>query len=259
MGIMPGLMQRMHRTFPVVAVAIAAAVLGRAAGAAAGSDELAQLAARQRQLAHAAERAPTAEQRRLLRQYLGEVNWRLLLDPRWMDGKIAHTVQRGESLHRIARRYGVTPELLRMCNGLTNDALAIGAALMVPTGAVAIVVDKSDNLLTVSMSGVFLREFAVATGVDNCTPEGSFTITDRVERPTWWRPSDNKPIPYGDPEHELGTHWLAWSIRGYGIHGTNRPETIGTQASRGCVRMRNEDVADLFALAPVGTPVTVRD
>ncbi len=210
-------------------------------------------------LARAVDGAPTEGQRRQLRDELSELNRRWLATPSWTGGKTNATVQKGDTLDRIARRLGVTIELLRWSNGLTNDTIRPGMTLTVPVGPVELEVDKSDNLLTVRLAGRFLLEYSVATGRDNCTPTGVFTIVDRVREPTWWRPSDGRPIPYGHPEHELGTHWLAWDLKGYGIHGTSRPETIGTQASLGCVRMRNEDVAEVFALSPVGTRVTVRD
>jgi len=44
---------------------------------------------------------------------------------------------------------------------------------------------------------------------------------------------------------------------GYGIHGTTEPESIGYQSTEGCVRMRNEDVDELYSIIPIGTPVTV--
>jgi lipoprotein-anchoring transpeptidase ErfK/SrfK len=46
-------------------------------------------------------------------------------------------------------------------------------------------------------------------------------------------------------------------VRGYGIHGTWEPGTIGKQASAGCVRLGNADVEELFIIIPVGTPVTI--
>ena len=61
------------------------------------------------------------------------------------------------------------------------------------------------------------------------------------------------------PENLLGTHWLALNVRGYGIHGTWEPDTIGHQLSAGCVRMLNENVEELFTLVTLGTPVEIRD
>ncbi len=222
-------------------------------------EDMAAWEARRRQLEHAAFHAPTESQREILRGELESLTRRWLINRDWQDGKTNVIVRPGDSLSRVARRLGVTVELLRWCNGLTNDAVRPGDVLVAPVGPVELIVDKSDNTLQVWIGGRFYRQYRVATGRDNCTPTGTFTIVDRVEKPTWWRPLDGQPIPFGHPEHELGTHWLAWDLKGYGIHGTNRPETIGTQASLGCVRMLNEDVAEVYALSPVGTRVTVRD
>jgi lipoprotein-anchoring transpeptidase ErfK/SrfK len=90
------------------------------------------------------------------------------------------------------------------------------------------------------------------------TPVGDFKINDRIAQPTWWR-GDGRAIPYGDKENLLGTHWLSLDIRGYGIHGTWEPDTIGKQASAGCVRMLNEEVEELYNLIPLGTTVTITD
>ena len=70
-----------------------------------------------------------------------------------------------------------------------------------------------------------------------------------------------KTIPYGDPENVLGTRWMGFEnqpgVMGYGIHGTERPESIGGDESMGCVRMRNREVEELFGVVPRGTPVRI--
>lgn len=228
-------------------------------GAWASTAEIEDLAARRHQLANALDHARIDAQRDILEMALGEVHWSLLQHPAWTEDKATHKVKPGDSLSRIARARGVTVELIRLSNRMTRDTLRAGQTLMIPEGVVSLRVDKSANTLTVLRDGRFFKRYRVATGANNSTPVGEFTITDRIEKPTWWRPSDNKPIAFGDPEHELGTHWLAWSAKGFGIHGTNKPESIGTQASLGCVRMLNEDVAELYALVPVGARVTVED
>jgi hypothetical protein len=57
-------------------------------------------------------------------------------------------------------------------------------------------------------------------------------------------------------EGVLGTHRLNLGD-GYALHGTNRPETVGQAVSHGCVRLRNEDIARLYDIVPVGTPVYI--
>ena len=64
-------------------------------------------------------------------------------------------------------------------------------------------------------------------------------------------------VPGGHPQNPLGSHALYLGSTLYRIHGTDAPWTIGQPVSRGCVRMHNADVADLYARVPVGTSVTI--
>jgi hypothetical protein len=57
------------------------------------------------------------------------------------------------------------------------------------------------------------------------------------------------------PANPLGTRWMGLGYKGYGIHGTNMPLSIGKAASHGCIRMRNQDVEDLFERVQIGDPV----
>lgn len=75
------------------------------------------------------------------------------------------------------------------------------------------------------------------------------------------------PTPLGDfyivsrilhPGGILGTRWLGLNYDAYGIHGTNRPESIGHMVSNGCIRLHNHHVETLFDLTPFGTPVHIR-
>jgi lipoprotein-anchoring transpeptidase ErfK/SrfK len=63
-------------------------------------------------------------------------------------------------------------------------------------------------------------------------------------------------VPPG-PSNPLGTRWLGLSVKGFGIHGTNVPQSIGKNASHGCIRMRNSDVEELFELVQVGDAVEI--
>ena len=78
------------------------------------------------------------------------------------------------------------------------------------------------------------------------TPE---MIRENPRLPPW--------VPGGHPMNPLGTHALYLGSSAYRIHGTDAPWTIGTAASKGCVRMYNKDVQDLYPRVPVGTKVTV--
>jgi lipoprotein-anchoring transpeptidase ErfK/SrfK len=148
--------------------------------------------------------------------------------------------------------------LIKKSNGLSSDTIRVGDRLRVYQGHFAVTVSKTANTLQVTDNGKFFKRYRVGTGQYSKTPVGEFKITTRIENPPWWR-SDGKTIPFGDPENILGTHWLGLDVPGYGIHGTWATNSIGKQATAGCIRLLNDDVAELYTILPVGTVVTIRD
>lgn len=129
-----------------------------------------------------------------------------------------------------------------------------------PAEGVFIDVDKSDFTLTVFRDGKREASYPIGVGAEGTTPEGRFTIANKIDRPTWYNKGD--PVAPGDPRNPLGDHWLGLAAErlatAYGIHGTSEPSSIGGEASAGCIRMRPEDVAAVFEAAEVGTPVYIR-
>jgi lipoprotein-anchoring transpeptidase ErfK/SrfK len=116
-----------------------------------------------------------------------------------------------------------------------------------------IVVSIPDRKLALIESGRVVKIYATAVGAPaSPTPSGTFTIVQRVPNPTWYGPG--KVVGPGK-DNPVGTRWLGLSRKGYGIHGTNSPRSIGKRASHGCVRMRNRDVEDLFRRVSVGDVV----
>lgn len=92
--------------------------------------------------------------------------------------------------------------------------------------------------------------------VSTPTPSGYYKIRAKEINPTWIDPSDPEyEVPSG-PDNPLGYRWM--QIEGnYGIHGTNKPESIGGYVSNGCVRMNERDVEELFDAVEIGTPVEI--
>lgn len=118
-------------------------------------------------------------------------------------------------------------------------------------------IDKTNNKLYLYQDGVLTKTYRVATGrTEDLTPEGTFTMVVKINKPGW------KNIPGGHPDNPLGDKWMGLSVNGdngrtYGIHGTNKPESIGTHASSGCVRMLKDDLIELYNTIPEGTPVWI--
>ena len=116
-----------------------------------------------------------------------------------------------------------------------------------------ILVSIPDRKLALIENGEVLRTYPVAVGAPHSpSPEGTFQIAQRVVNPTWYHPG--KVVPAG-PRNPLGPRWIGLNHKGYGIHGTNSPRSIGRPASHGCIRMRNDDVRQLFDLVAVGDTV----
>ena len=117
-----------------------------------------------------------------------------------------------------------------------------------------IVVSIPDRKLALIEDGRVVKIYRTAVGApESPTPSGAYTIVDRVPNPTWYGPAGKVVGPGKD--NPIGTRWLGLSRKGYGIHGTNVPSSIGRRASHGCIRMRNRDVEDLFRRVAVGDVV----
>ena len=116
-----------------------------------------------------------------------------------------------------------------------------------------IVVSLQDRKLALLEGHRVLKIWATAVGAKSTpSPSGTYAIVNRLSRPTYYHPG--KVVPPG-PSNPLGTRWLGLSLKGFGIHGTNAPASIGRKASHGCIRMRNRDIEELFELVQVGSVV----
>lgn len=192
-----------------------------------------------------------------VRELLGELNTKIIFsavsDPRKTD----YTVAAGDTLGKIAVRFNTPVALVKKSNNLTSDTIRVGQRLRLYQGEFAVTVSKSANVLVVTDRGHFFKQYRVGTGEHSKTPVGDFKIINRQEHPVWYR--GDKEIPYGDPENILGTHWLGLNVPGYGLHGTWDNESLGKQSTAGCVRLANSDIAELYTMLPLGTPVSIRD
>ena len=100
-----------------------------------------------------------------------------------------------------------------------------------------------------------LKVYSVAVGAAvSPSPSGTLKIVNKVIGPTYYH--QGKVIPPGK-SNPLGDRWMGLSQKGYGIHGTNVPSSIGKAASHGCIRMGKHDVEELFNLARVGDAVEI--
>ena len=210
--------------------------------------------------------SPDEPLRLKIEEALGPLNVELIRRPWPMAEKQDIVVQEGDSIKALARKFGTTVELIVKGNELKRpDVIRPGQHLKVFSGKMEIKVNKARNDLLLTSNGTFFKRYGVGTGRYDKTPVGTFVIVERIPEPPWWR-DDGRTVPFGDKENILGTRWMAIKatgttpeLKGYGIHGTWDTNSIGKAESAGCIRLRNEDVEELFELVPIGTPVVIEE
>lgn len=153
--------------------------------------------------------------------------------------------------------------MLRVEDQVRRLAALTGVLLMATAEALAqenqtrpvkrIVVSIPDRKLAVMQDGKVVKTFDTAVGAPKSpSPTGSFKIVEALANPTWY--GKGRIVPPGK-NCPIGTRWLGLDKKGYGIHGTNAPGSIGKNVSHGCIRLRNHDVEELFKMVGTGDSV----
>jgi lipoprotein-anchoring transpeptidase ErfK/SrfK len=148
---------------------------------------------------------------------------------------------------------------------LTTFAMAAGLGVARPVTAAEgagssetpatrrVVVSIPDRKLALLENDQVVGIYPVAVGASvSPSPVGTFTIVNRVSNPTYYKPGKIVGPGRANP---IGTRWIGLSAKGYGIHGTDAPASIGFAKSHGCIRLRNQDVERLFARVRSGDVV----
>jgi L,D-transpeptidase ErfK/SrfK len=125
---------------------------------------------------------------------------------------------------------------------------------------VHLVIRLSDRRVYVYDRDTITTSFPIAIGRSGWeTPAGKFQVINKIVGPAWQNPLTGEVAPPG-VDNPLGSRWIGFWTDGanyIGFHGTPNPESVGTSASHGCIRMYDKDVISLFEMVSVGTPVEV--
>ena len=101
-----------------------------------------------------------------------------------------------------------------------------------------------------------VKTYRVSVGAEHTpSPEGIFTILRKVKDPIY---SYRGKVVQPGKDNPVGTRWVGLNRKGYGIHGTNAPRSIGKAASHGCIRMGKHDLEEFFTMVRVGDTVVIR-
>ncbi|ETR78835.1 ATP synthase [Afipia sp. P52-10] len=128
-----------------------------------------------------------------------------------------------------------------------------------------VIIDTPNTYLYYVLGGGRAVRYGIGVGREGFTWSGVQTISRKAEWPDWTPPPEMVARqPYlprfvaGGPGNPLGARAMYLGGTMYRIHGTNDPSTIGRRVSSGCIRMTNDDVADLYARVGIGTKVVVK-
>lgn len=201
-------------------------------------------------------------------QAIREVNAKLFFSPMVAPGDIvtkSYTVQSGDTLSKIARRNGVQADwrIIQRINGLKSEkSLRVGQTIKIPVTAFHAEVSKSSYIMRVyageGPTRVMVAAFPVGLGEFDSTPTGVFMVRPKSKliNPEWKNPRTGESFAADDPKNPIGERWIGLlgveahnqGFKGIGIHGTVEPDSIGKQASMGCVRMGDRDVEMIYEL-----------
>jgi len=155
----------------------------------------------------------------------------------------------------VSQSFAQKPDVGDQPGLLPDDSVAPGTIIISTT---------ERHLYLIQGNGRAMR-YGIGVGREGFQWQGLLNITRKAEWPDWTPPPEMiARQPYlprfmaGGPGNPLGARAMYLGTTVYRIHGTNRPDTIGTAVSSGCFRLVNADVADLYERVPVGTKVIVR-
>ena len=201
-------------------------------------------------------RFPDSENTAKAEKDIEGLNIKILFSDTLTKNSFSYKIKPGDALAKIASRFNTTVELLKRSNNLKSDLILPGKSLKVNKAKFTILVDKSKNTLTLRKSdGEVIKTYTVSTGENFSTPTGTFKIEEKLVSPLWYK--IGAIVEPNSKEYELGSRWMGLSAEGYGIHGTKDSASIGKHITKGCVRMKNQDVEELYAIIPRGTEVTI--
>ena len=179
-----------------------------------------------------------------------------------------YIIQPGDTLAKIASKNLVSADLLANINNIADkNLIRAGQTIKLVKGPMRAVIDRQTFSLDVYLGNTFVRHYQVGLGADGSTPGGEWRVGTKLKNPTYYPPRGGRIIAADDPENPLAERWIglvgvggsAVGQQRYGIHGTIEPDSIGREASLGCIRMYNEDVAELYTyLVEKHSAVTIR-
>jgi lipoprotein-anchoring transpeptidase ErfK/SrfK len=184
-----------------------------------------------------------------------------------VGGEMAVTAERnGVALDRESARRDLRAALIGGTEQVETTTVTVRPSVTSASFDRVLYLDQGTRKLSLLQGGEVVRSWPVAVGMGGSpTPKGTFTVGAKRYEPTWYNPAQDRwgadmPAQMGPgPDNPLGARALNWNRNGRDtlirFHGTPNEGSIGEAASRGCVRMFNDDVIELYDLVSSGTTI----
>jgi len=165
-----------------------------------------------------------------------------------------YVVKPGDQLRVVGQRYKLSWDYLARLNKVDAKKIRMGQKLKVVPGPFSAYVNLSRYELVVHLAGSYVKSYRVGVGKDGSSPVGTFTVKNKMVDPTYYGPEG--VVAHDDPQNPLGERWIDIGDS-FGIHGTIEPQSIGKSESRGCIRMLNNDVEEVYDFLVIGSEVQI--
>ena len=206
-------------------------------------------------------------QRKFVKERLSEISEKWLFSRSIYPGDTlcsSYKVKGGDLLSKIGKKFKVPWEILLEINNISApESLRAGETIKVINGPFHAKIYRSTFTMDVYLQKTFVRSFIVGLGKPGReTPTGLWVVQvgGKMEKPTWTDPDTQITYEPENPDYPLGSRWIALKglkgnavgRTGIAIHGTKEPEQLGTQGSRGCIRLHNGNVILVYNLLEPG-------
>jgi len=208
---------------------------------------------------------------RAIRERLTHINEQMVLSRELTEGDTIaayYKVQSGDRLSRIGRSFQTPYQYIMRINGIQDASrLQAGQSIKVIHGPIHARITKHDYRMDLYVDDpdglpIYLCSYQVGLGQHDSTPVGNWIVEDggKVENPSWTDPVTNIHYERDDPRVAVGEFWIGLTGAdsgdeqgtGYGIHGTIDADSIGQQESRGCIRMADGDIDQVYNMLTDG-------
>jgi lipoprotein-anchoring transpeptidase ErfK/SrfK len=203
---------------------------------------------------------------------LQDLSERMIFSPEVVPGDtfaMEYIVRDGDTLSRLVQKMNLQVDwrFIQRINEIPKASMIrVGQNLKLVTGPFHAVIDKAGYRMDLFMgeaeNRVFVASVPVGLGEYNSTPVGRFRVrrNSKLVNPTWINPRTRQSYAADDPENPIGERWIGLvgteertkDLTGLGIHGTIELESIGRDASMGCVRLRPDDVELVYEMLVEG-------